>query len=49
MRPGPLPTRPLRPLHGEILRTVPGIRLDLYNEKKEVIQSETAPAPAGLL
>ncbi len=34
---------------GDIPRTVPGIRLDLYNEKKEVIQSETAPAPAGLL
>lgn len=34
---------------GDIPRTVPGIRLDLYNEKKEVIQSEAAPAPAGLL
>ncbi len=34
---------------GEIPRTVPGIRLELYNEKKEVIQMETALAPAALL
>jgi hypothetical protein len=34
---------------GEIPRTVPGLRLELYNEKKEVIQAETAPAPAALL
>jgi len=34
---------------GEIPRTVPGIRLELYNEKREVIQAQTAPAPAALL
>jgi hypothetical protein len=34
---------------GEIPRTVPGIRLELYNEKKEVIQAKTAAAPAALL
>lgn len=34
---------------GEIPRTVPGLRLELYNEKREVIQSETANAPAALL
>lgn len=34
---------------GDIPRTVPGLRLELYNEKKEVIQSETIPAPVGLL
>ncbi|MCA0199492.1 MAG: zinc-ribbon domain-containing protein [Proteobacteria bacterium] len=34
---------------GEIPRTVPGLRLELYNEKHEVIQSEAAAAPAALL
>ncbi|MGE3335132.1 MAG: DUF3426 domain-containing protein [Rhodospirillaceae bacterium] len=34
---------------GDIPRTVPGLRLELYNEKHEVIQSETANAPAALL
>lgn len=34
---------------GEIPRTVPGLRLELYNEKREVIQAETTGAPAALL
>ncbi len=34
---------------GDIPRTVPGLRLELYNEKKEVIQSESVAAPAALL
>ncbi len=34
---------------GDIPRTVPGLRLELYNEKREVIQAQTAKPPAGLL
>jgi hypothetical protein len=34
---------------GDIPRTVPGLRLELYNEKREVIQAETANTPAALL
>jgi hypothetical protein len=34
---------------GELPRTVPGLRLELYNERKEVIQSEAVSAPAALL
>jgi hypothetical protein len=30
-------------------RTVPNLRLELYNEKKEVIQDSSAKAPTGLL
>ncbi|MGE3477241.1 MAG: DUF3426 domain-containing protein [Rhodospirillaceae bacterium] len=34
---------------GDIPRTVPGVRLELYNEKREVIQAEAANAPAAIL
>ena len=33
----------------ELPKTVPNLRLELYNEKKEVIQDSSAPAPAGVL
>ena len=34
---------------GEIPRTVPGLRLELYNERKEPYKSQAIPAPAAVL
>lgn len=33
----------------DIPKTVPNLRLELYNDKKEVIQDSSAPAPTGVL